>query len=75
MPRCIAGTLRRAPYTAQSVNKVPFLNRGRRSKQVSRAVQTRSSSSSVMTISYVATDPPRCSGVATPVTRPDWRRR
>lgn len=42
-----------------------------RSRQVSRAVQTRRPSSSLITISYVAVDRPRCTGVATPVTRPE----
>ncbi len=43
----------------------------RRMAQVSRAVQTRSPCSSVMTISYQAIALPSRSGVATPVTVPD----
>lgn len=61
----------RTPDGRQPAACSPSPGRTSRSRQVSRAVHTRLSASSVMTISYVAVDRPRCTGVATPVTRPE----
>src|SRR3954469_19824028 len=50
--------------------KLSVQDGGLRSRQVRRAVQTLRPCSSLISIWYVATEPPRCSGVATPVTVP-----